>query len=388
MSKKSRRSDAGAPESSNRLISVGSKILVWGLFFACLYLLRSFFLLIFLTFVFAYIQSTGVDRLAEKIPSRPIRVTFAGLALLGVLIGITAFLVPSVKEQAKVFVDRFPSYIQHFDENILKLAQSQPLLRELIPELQDQLEQPDDHTGAHDFRKSPSALLFQQLMGLEENNGQQESPDVKPLLDTLRNVGGNVLGVTSAFLLSLLFSFLIVLDLPKLTQSVQALEHTKVGFIYREVATSIRDFGRVLGRALEAQLFIALANTVLTAIGISLLRLGGKAAFLSLIVFFCSFIPVAGVFISSVPICLVALQERGITVMTLAIAMITIVHFIEAYILNPKIYGHHMRMNPVIVLIILTIGGKLFHVWGLILGVPVCTYIFGHAIRHPNDDLA
>jgi predicted PurR-regulated permease PerM len=33
------------------------------------------------------------------------------------------------------------------------------------------------------------------------------------------------------------------------------------------------------------------------------------------------------------------------------------------------------------VLIILTIGGTLFQFWGLILGVPVCTYLFGHAIR-------
>ena len=33
------------------------------------------------------------------------------------------------------------------------------------------------------------------------------------------------------------------------------------------------------------------------------------------------------------------------------------------------------------ILIILTLAGKLFGFWGLILGVPVCTYIFGYAIR-------
>jgi predicted PurR-regulated permease PerM len=44
-----------------------------------------------------------------------------------------------------------------------------------------------------------------------------------------------------------------------------------------------------------------------------------------------------------------------------------------------------MRINPVIVLIILTVGGKLFQLWGLILGVPVCTYIFGHAIQIKNS---
>jgi predicted PurR-regulated permease PerM len=136
-----------------------------------------------------------------------------------------------------------------------------------------------------------------------------------------------------------------------------------------------------MGRALEAQLFIALLNTAFTVVGLYFLGIGGKSAFLALIVFLCSFIPVAGVFISSVPICLVALQEAGISMMFLAILMITVIHMIEAYILNPKIYGAHLRMNPVIVLIILTIGGKLFGVWGLVLGVPVCTYIFGPAIR-------
>jgi predicted PurR-regulated permease PerM len=59
---------------------------------------------------------------------------------------------------------------------------------------------------------------------------------------------------------------------------------------------------------------------------------------------------------------------------------------VETYILNPKIYGHHLRMNPVIVLILLTLGGKLFHVWGLILGVPIFTYIFGTAIKHKECD--
>ena len=44
-----------------------------------------------------------------------------------------------------------------------------------------------------------------------------------------------------------------------------------------------------------------------------------------------------------------------------------------------------MRINSVIILIILTVAGKLFGFWGLILGVPVCTYIFGHAIRYKAE---
>src|SRR5690606_34055576 len=81
-------------------------------------------------------------------------------------------------------------------------------------------------------------------------------------------VGQSVIGYASSFLLSLLFSFLIVLDLRKLSRGVHGLASTRVGFIYNEVADNIAGFARVLGRALEAQLFIAVCNTILTAIGI------------------------------------------------------------------------------------------------------------------------
>ncbi|HBT96587.1 MAG TPA: hypothetical protein DEB25_02555 [Desulfobulbaceae bacterium] len=198
-------------------------------------------------------------------------------------------------------------------------------------------------------------------------------------------MGGKVATVASSFLLALLFSFLIVLDLPDLAAEVRGLENTRLRFLYLSVADNIREFSLVLGRALEAQLFIAIINSILTAIGITMLGLAPHVAFLSVIVFLCSFLPVIGVFISSVPICLIALQVSGLKTMLLAILLVTLIHLIEGYVLNPRIYGSYMRINSVIVLIILTIAGKLFNFWGLLLGVPVCTYIFGYAIRFRSD---
>lgn len=162
------------------------------------------------------------------------------------------------------------------------------------------------------------------------------------------------------------------------------MEYSRLGFIYREVAGSISDFASVLGRSLEAQFAIAVINSLLTAIGVAMLGMGSTMAFLTVIVFLCSFIPVLGVFISSVPICLIALQTSGLTTMILAIVMITVIHLIEGYILNPRIYGSYMRINPVIVLFILTIGAKLFHIWGLVLGVPICTYLYGLVVQKPT----
>lgn len=377
------------PQPWDRLLPHIATLFVWGALFGVIYLLRSFFLLLFLTFVFSHIQARSVNRLQPYIANRVLRVVLVALFFLGILTAAGIFLIPKVKTQTEVFVSQFTTYIASVDRELYKLEKKYPLLGELVPEIVTREEQsPGDGTEKKGLKHSPTASLLQQFLGLgEASNGLK---NVNQALDTLGNIGGKIASVTSAFLLALLFSFLIVLDLANLGASVRELESTKLWFIYHSVADNIREFAQVLGKALEAQLIIAIINSFLTAVGISVLGLEQQVAFLSVIVFFCSFFPVIGVFISSIPICLVALQTSGLQTMFLAILLITIIHLIEGYILNPRIYGTYMRINSVIILIILTIGGKLFNFWGLILGVPVCTYIFGHAIRfkHQQDGSA
>ncbi|TKB10843.1 AI-2E family transporter [Desulforhopalus sp. IMCC35007] len=368
------------PHPWDRIVLHIAIVMVWGLLFALVFLLRSFFLLLFLTFVFSTIQVNGVARLDKFIKNRTFRVFLVEILFLAVLSMVGVFLLPKVKVQTELFMSQFPSYLKRVDQEIHELSINYPLLAEILPELV--VEAPENNKKAVEtnvIEYSPSRSMLQQLLKVGEESGGIEN--VNHVLGTLGNIGGKIAAVTSTFILSILFSFLILLDLPRLAASVRELENTKLRFIYLSVADDIRDFSLVLGRALEAQLIIATVNSILTAIGISILGIGEHVAFLSVIVFFCSFIPVIGVFISSVPICLIALQTSGIQIMFLAVLLIAFIHLIEGYILNPRIYGSYMRINPVIILIILTIGGKLFGFGGLLLGVPFCTYLFGYAIR-------
>ncbi len=437
------------PPPWDRIFSLTSKAFVWATLIAVLYVLRPFLLLVFLTFVFAYIQAHGVDGLAHRIKSRTVRVVFVGLVVLGTLFAIGFTLVPQVKEQANDFFQKKDKYIAQADQELDKffrqypsiyggLAKNQKVLTEPVitptkpsptggetPEKKDgeavdpangeTKQQPPEGppqepktdeppktdakptdkpaTEAKPGDKQDPAAAGTSTKDPGTTNGAQ--PPIGGQLHIVRKLYDNAiesisqnptalvesgLGYASSFLLSLLFSFLIVLDLPKLKKSIQGISNTKLGFVYDEVADNIAGFGLVLGRALEAQLFIAICNTILTAIGIWAMGLPNILV-LSTIVFFCSFIPVAGTFISSTPICLLALQDDGVGSMMIAILLICIIHAIETYVLNPQIYGHHMHMNPVLVLIVLTIGGKLFGVWGLLLGIPVMNYVFRHAIR-------
>ncbi|MCC6933784.1 MAG: AI-2E family transporter [Deltaproteobacteria bacterium] len=358
--------------------SMLSKVLVWVMLFALLYVLRSFFLLIFLTFVFAYVQETAVSKLINRIPSRNSCVGIVGLAFLAIIIIACVVLLPQFVKQGEMFVTQIPNYVERIDNKLLSLAEQYPDITHTF--FRDKLVANDNNgTKFSSFRTLIGGIFD---LGDEKLSKEQ----LKGYLNAIRNFGGTLASIIGSFLLSLLFAFLILLDLPRLVKTVASLADTKLSFVYHQVSGTIKDFGLVLGRALEAQFFIALCNTALTAIGLICLHLGEKVAFLSVIVFVCSFIPVAGVFISSIPICLFALVDEGATTMLLAIALIAVIHLIEAYILNPRIYGSHMHINPVIVLIILTVGGKLFHAWGLVLGVPICTYVFGHAIHYDKQD--
>ena len=345
------------------LLAIGARGLSWILAFTLVYLLRSFFLLIFLTFVFSYLQCHAVDRLALRIKSRRVRVLIVAASLFLLLVLVGVLLIPLVKEQATVVADKFPSYLEVVDEKIIKLSKKYSLLEDVLRE--------KEH--------SPSLQLLSEFFGLSTD---KPSEGVKDVLKILRTLGKELISIGSAFFLALLFSFLIILDLPRITAGIKSLAETRLAFFYNEVSPSIHKFGTVLGQTLQAQLLIALANTVLTAGILIVLGLASQLAFLSVIVFLCSFIPVAGVFISSIPICVFALGSSGVNGLIAAIVLIWFIHLIEAYFLNPRIFGQQLKINPVFVLIILTVAGKLFHFWGLILGVPMCSYFFQYAIRH------
>ncbi|MHC4918557.1 MAG: hypothetical protein ACYTKC_03080 [Planctomycetota bacterium] len=80
------------PAPWDRIFSLGTRTFVWGVLIGIIYILRPFFLLIFLTFVFAYIQAHSVDGLEHRIRSRLIRVILVFVMLLAAIVGTGYFI--------------------------------------------------------------------------------------------------------------------------------------------------------------------------------------------------------------------------------------------------------------------------------------------------------
>ncbi|MGH7378555.1 MAG: AI-2E family transporter, partial [Candidatus Methylomirabilales bacterium] len=238
----------------------------------------------------------------------------------------------------------------------------------------------EERKFARDFRAS-KVWDFLQLDNIKKFIGGW-LPD---FTQWIASVGVGIFQLTVQFGLSLLLSFFITFDLPRLRRGLQRLETSRISDFYQEIAPGLASFGKLIGRAFQAQGVIALCNTLLTFAAIKMLGIQQEVV-LSAVVFICSFIPVVGVVISSVPIAVIAIiqPEGNFWLAIYAVLAILAIHFIETSILNPKIMGDMLHLHPVMVLGILAVGEYFFHVWGLLLGVPVAVYIIRHVILAEN----
>jgi predicted PurR-regulated permease PerM len=382
--------------SVNEFYQRNRRVVIWAILFGLLWLLRDFFAVVFLSFVLAIIAApmaeVGMRRL--KMPHW-LAVTIVYVLFLVVLASFVRFVVPSVASELNRMISNLPATEMALIETKNRLVERYPTVREPINgflrsaladdrlgivELQLSAERARlglseaDVTAAAESAALPTGalaeyfnrrdqLLLNALMTVEFQRVRQYAPAVVNML--YRG--------TATVLLALLFSFLILVDLNRIKSGISRLRNSRVGDFYEEAAPPIARFGILLGRAIEAQAAIAVLNTVLTLIGLLLLDIP-LVAMLSVIVFACSFVPVLGVFISTTPIVLVALNAGGPALSLAAIALVIVIHAIEAYLLNPIIYGKHLKLNPVLTLIILYVGYHAFGLWGMLLGVPVARY--------------
>uniref|UniRef100_A0A383VRY6 AI-2E family transporter n=1 Tax=Tetradesmus obliquus TaxID=3088 RepID=A0A383VRY6_TETOB len=185
---------------------------------------------------------------------------------------------------------------------------------------------------------------------------------------------------------AMIFGFFMLWDLPTISAGVSSLAKSRLAPLHAELAPVLSVFGKLFGRALEAQARIALVNTALTALGMWALAIPG-IGLMSMFVFICSFIPIAGVIISTTPIGFVALTEYGFIKLALVIIMVTGVHFVEAYMLNPAIYSAHLKLHPLMVLVTLVIAEHSLGVWGLLLAVPLTVFALDYLIRYPDSSV-
>lgn len=130
----------------------------------------------------------------------------------------------------------------------------------------------------------------------------------------------------------------------------------------------------LLVKSLKRSRLIAVFNTVLTMLGLWILGYPYLFA-LTIMVFLLSLVPVAGVMISLVPLCLIGYQMGGLQMAIIVIVMIIIIHALETYFLNPKLMAHKTKLPMFYTFIVLILSQHFLGIWGLIIGIPIFVFM-------------
>lgn len=350
------------------------KWIIWIALLVTLILLRHLFPVIFLTFVLTYIANTLVNLLTRRFARRRLNVALVLVLFLLVLTGVGVLVVPRMFQEARqlaVFsISRDAANTQPRTGETAIDREARRYVDLILINL----------VGPSTFESFEQSQAYDALLQRVEDSIRGFLPKV---IAGVREFVNASIAIFFQFLLSIVLSFLILWDLPSLKAGVQSLATGRTADVYAEIAPGITAFGVMLGRAFEAQTLIAVVNALLTSIGFLILGVP-SIALLATIVFFCSYVPVVGVMLSTLPAALFAFKAGGITLVLWLIVMVLVVHAVEAYMLNPIIYGRHMKMHPVAILVILLVGEHLLGIWGLLLGVPIAAFLWSYVVQGRN----
>lgn len=186
-------------------------------------------------------------------------------------------------------------------------------------------------------------------------------------------------------ILALILSFIFILDREKMSKYLQNIKNSSFSFIYHEYKIILDKIVKSFWLIIKAQATIASVNTILTIIWLSIIWAFHWSVFpylltLALIVFVAGFIPVLGTLLSSIPIILVWYNFPWFwwfTIVCEIILLISCIHIIEAYYLNPKIVSKYLKLPVSLTFIILIISEKLFWIAWLIVWISMFYFIIG-----------
>ena len=94
------------------------------------------------------------------------------------------------------------------------------------------------------------------------------------------------------------------------------------------------------------------------------------ALLLAVLAFFCDFVPVVGFLASCLPAMAMAATKSGAVALTVA-AVYVLYHFIENYVIAPRVYGDRLRLSNIAILLAFAVGAEVGGVIGAILALPL-----------------
>ena len=339
-----------AADGGRSSFPVGRLLLAVGLVALAVYTV-DVLLVVFLAAILAVYLDAVTDLLQRRLGMpRPLGLTLAIAATLGVLVGVVLLIAPPVAQQVQDLLTNLPRYLANLDTNINDLIRRIPLLRRAAPV----------ESGA------PPGVLASMVSEIFGFLRGAAVPYLKGGVTILiEGVSVLVMAIFLARHPQVYADGVVALAPPPRRPMARA--------ILRDLNLTIRAW--VIGQIIAMVLLAALTTLGLWALGMPYFLAFGVFAGVAAIV------PFFGVLLSTLLPALFALGAFGVTKALLVGALGVMVHLIEANFVAPVVMERQVNLPPVITIAGVLLIGKLFGLGGLIIAVPILALVM-ILVRH------
>ncbi len=295
---------------------------------------------VILAFIVFYLLNPIVNLLEKLHIKRIWGIVILILAIGGLVTGLVFLVVPSFDKEANDLVEEIPNYVEKLSGDIEKLTENS-----FLGPYYDQAYTWITTT----FSDLPNAIK-------------------KYTGDIYKGVTNVASTVTHVFVAIFTFPFVLFFLLKGSVAFKQYFLSLLPPKFRQDAENILKNMDEQVGAYIRGQIFVALCIGILLYIGYLVIGLD-FAITLAIIAALTSVVPYIGPVIAISPAIIIALIDSPFMLLKLAIVW-AIVQFLEGHFVSPNVMGRTMQIHPLTIIFALLVGGNLFGIFGIILGIP------------------
>jgi predicted PurR-regulated permease PerM len=309
-----------------------------------LYYARRVVIPFFVAFALAYLLDPLVDRMEKWRLSRTLSVVSLMTIFFAAVLGAGLLVFPLLRVQAENLAKNLPRYIEvvqnwlrPFLEKVAGLDQAK---------IQDLLNE-----GMARFGELPlKVLTFVSSF----------------LWDSLANLFDMILMAANLVIIPVVM-FYLLRDYDEITEKILALIPSR---FKESIVDTVSEVDQVLANFVRGQLMVAFLMGALYSIG--LFAVGTPMSlFIGFLAGFANMVPYLGIVVGFLPAAILTyLQVQEWIPIFWVMGVFGVVQMLEGMVITPRIVGENIGLHPVAVIFAVLLGGELFGLTGIILGVP------------------
>ena len=273
---------------------------------------------------------------------RTIGILLTYLITITLFVVMFIFIVPQVVDSAKTLIDKLPDYGQQITDIGTRLYKDLGLSEAIVSDWFENFK--DLFVGVSEFTTSTLIAVFNVTKGVTA-------------------------GALSLFI-GIIFSVYLLAQKEKLINIVSKMNRAfNRPDVAKDVEKLSKETAHVFSKFVGGQLTEAMILGSLCFIGLILFNIP-YAPLVSILVGITSLIPVVGAFIGIVPSALIIAMENP-TQALLFLVFIIILQQFEGNFIYPKVVGNAIGIDGFWVFLAITVGGGMFGILGMLLGVPL-----------------